>query len=170
MSTLCAVVLMTPVAGLSQMSQPGEIRVDTGSRVRIAAPVFGPKKQVATVVSVTRDTLVLRQGASTASRSVATLDITTLEVSRGTHTRKANGALWGLLIGAGTGAVLGYVFYQPPKCQDQGFGCIIFIGPDSKGSNAAISAVGGGIVGTLIGTLVGMRATETWVPATVGAR
>lgn len=172
MSTLCAVVLMTPVAGLSQMSQPGEIRVDTGSRVRIAAPVFGSKKQVGTVVSLTRDTLVLRQGASTASRSVATLDITTLEVSRGTHTRKAKGALWGLLIGAGTGAVLGYVFYQEPKCQAQEFGCHDFftVGPDSKGSNAAFSAVGGGIAGALIGTLVGMRATDTWVPATVGTR
>jgi hypothetical protein len=170
MSTLCAVVLMTPVAGLSQMSQPGEIRADTGSRVRIAAPVFGPKKQVGTVVSLTRDTLVLRQGASTASRSVATSDITALEVSRGTHTRKAKGALWGLLIGAGTGAVLGYAFYQEPKCQNQEFGCIIFIGPDSKGSNAAFSAVAGGIVGALIGTLFGMGATESWVPGTMPAR
>lgn len=170
MSTLCAVLLMTPVTGFSQMSAPGEILVDTGSRVRIAAPVFGPKKQVGTVVALTRDTLVLRQGASTASRSVATSDISALEVSRGTHTRKAKGALWGLLIGAGSGAVLGYVFYQQPKCQNQAFGCGIIIGPDSKGSNAAFSAVGGGIAGALIGTLVGMRATETWVPATVGTR
>jgi hypothetical protein len=171
MSTLCAVVLMTPVTGFSQMSAPGEILVDTGSRVRIAAPVFGPKKQVGTVVSLTRDTLVLRQGASTAFRSVATSDVTALEVSRGTHTRKAKGALWGLLIGAGSGAVLGYVFYQEPTCQAQGFGCINFtVGPDSKGSNAAFSAVGGGILGALIGTLVGMRAADTWIPATVGAR
>jgi uncharacterized membrane protein len=169
MSTLCAVVLMTPVVGLSQMSQPEVIRVDTGSRVRIAAPVFGPKKQVGTVVSLTRDTLGLRQGPSTASRLVATSDITALEVSRGSHTRKAKGALWGLLIGAGTGAILGYTLYKEPDCS-QAFSCFSIIGPDSKSSNAAWSGVGGGILGLVVGTLVGMSATESWAPATVGAR
>ena len=170
MSTLCAVVLMTPVVGVSQMSQPDIIRVDTGSRVRIAAPVFGPKKQVATVVSFTRDTLVLRQGATTSFQSVATSDITALEVSNGTHTNKAKGALWGLLIGAGGGAILGYTLYKEPKCDNQVFGCIVIIGPDSKGSNAALSAVAGGVFGLLAGTLFGMRATETWVPGTVAAK
>jgi hypothetical protein len=169
MSTLCAVVLITPVAGLSQ-TQPEEIRVDTGSRVRITAPVFGPKKQVGTVVSLTRDTLGLRQGASTASRLVATSDITGLEVSRGSHTRKAKGALWGLLIGAGGGAILGYAMYQKPTCDNQGFGCIMFLGPDSPGSNAVFSGVAGGILGLAVGTLVGMGAKETWVPGVVGER
>jgi hypothetical protein len=170
MSTLCAVVLMTPVAGLSQMSQPEVIRVDTGSRVRISAPVFGPKKQVGTVVSLTRDTLGLRQGPSTASRLVATSDITALEVSRGSHTRKAKGALWGLLIGAGSGAILGYTMYKEPDCTNQAFSCFNIIGPDSKSSNAAWSAVGGGILGLVVGTLVGMSPTESWAPGAVGAR
>ena len=170
MSTLCAVALMSPVTGLSQVLQPEEIRVDTGSRVRVAAPVFGPEKQVGTVVSLTRDTLGLRQGAGVTSRLVATSDITALEVSRGTHTRKAKGALWGLVIGAGTGAVLGYALYTPPKCDNQGFGCIFLIGPTSKGGNAAISAVGGGVLGLLVGTLFGMSATESWVPGVVGAK
>jgi hypothetical protein len=170
MSTLCAVVLMTPVAGFSQVSQPDIMKVDTGSRVRIAAPVFGPKKEVGTVLSLTRDTLVLRRGASTAFQSVATSDITALEVSSGTHTNKAKGALWGLLIGAGGGAILGYTMYSPPKCDNQVFGCIVLIGPDSKGSNAAFSAVAGGVFGMLAGTLFGMHSSETWVPGTLGAR
>ena len=170
MSTLCAVVLMTPMVGVSQMSQPDIMRVDTGSRVRIAAPVFGPKKQVGTVVSMTRDTLVLRQGASTAFQSVATSDITALEVSSGKHTRKAKGALWGLLIGAGSGAILGYTLYKEPKCQTDGFGCFMIIGPDSKGSNAVLSGVAGGIVGVLVGTVFGMSPRDTWVPGTVGAK
>lgn len=169
-STFCAVVLLTPVSGMSQMSQSDVIRVDTGSRVRIAAPVFGPEKRVGTVVSLTRDTLFLRQGANTAFQPVATSEITALEVSSGTHTRKAKGALWGLLIGAGSGAVLGYTLYKEPKCRDEGFGCLILIGPDSKGTNAAFSAVGGGLLGMLAGTLFGMHETETWAPGTVGAR
>jgi len=170
MPTLCAVVLMTPVAGLSQSSQPQEIRVDTGSRVRIAAPIFGPEKQVGTVVSLSRDTLGLRQGASTASRLVATSDITALEVSSGRHTRKAKGALWGLLIGASSGAVLGYTMYKEPDCTNQGFGCIDIIGPHSKSENAVWSGVAGGILGLVVGTLVGMSSTETWAPGVVGAR
>jgi hypothetical protein len=170
MSTFCAVVLMAPVAGMAQISQSGVIQVDTGSRVRIAAPVFGPEKKMGTVVSLTWDTLVLRHGAKPTFQPVATSEITALEVSSGTHTRKAKGALWGLVIGAGSGAILGYTLYKEPKCRDEGFGCIILIGPDSKGSNAAFSAVGGGLLGMLIGTLFGMQATETWAPGTVGAR
>ncbi len=170
MSTLCAVVLMTPTVGVSQISQPDIIRVDTGSRVRIAAPVFGPKKQVGTVVSLTRDTLLLRRSGNTAFQSVATSDITALEISNGTHTNKAKGALWGLLIGAGGGAILGYTLYKEPTCQNQPGGCFLILGPDSKGSNAAFSAVAGGLVGILAGTLFGMHATETWVPGTVAAR
>lgn len=169
-STFCAVLLVTPVAGISQVSQPDVIRVDAGSRVRIAAPVFGPEKQVGTVVSLTRDTLVLRHGASTAFRPVATSEITALEVSSGTHTRKAKGALWGLVIGAGSGAILGYTLYKEPKCRDEISGCILVLAPDSKSSNAAFSAVGGGLLGILAGTLFGMHATETWTPGTVGAR
>jgi hypothetical protein len=169
-STLCAVVLATPVIGLSQVSQPEVTPVDVGSRVRIAAPVFGLEKQVGTVVSLTRDTLVLRRGANTAFQPVATSEITALEVFSGTRTRKAKGAIWGLLIGAGTGAILGYTTYQEPKCGDELFGCGIMFGPDSKGSTAAFSAVAGGLVGALAGTLFGMHATETWAPGTVGAR
>jgi hypothetical protein len=170
MSTFCAVVLMAPVAGMAQISQSGVIQVDTGSRVRIAAPVFGPEKKMGTVVSFTRDTLVLRHGAEAALQPVARSEITALEVSSGTHTRKAKGALWGLAIGAASGAVLGYTLYKEPKCRDEGFGCIILIGPDSKSTNAAFSGVGGGLLGMLIGTLFGMQATETWAPGTVGAR
>jgi hypothetical protein len=173
MSTLCALALITPVAGFSQTAVPDDARLDVGSRVRIAAPVFGTRqKEVATVVSVTPDTVVLRFGATTPYRSLASSDITSLEVSRGTHTRKAQGALWGLLLGAGAGAVMGYTLYEDPKCKSpEIFGCLDILGPvSSPGSTAAISAVGGGIVGALIGTLVGMRATDSWVPATVSRR
>lgn len=170
LSTFCAVLLVTPVAGISQMPQSDVIRVDAGSRVRIAAPVFGPEKRVGTVVSLSRDTLMLRQGANTAFQPVATSEITGLEVSSGTHTRKAKGALLGLLIGAGSGAILGYTLYKEPKCRNEGFGCFDLIGPDSKGTNAVFSAVGGGLLGMLAGTLFGMHETETWAPGAVGAR
>ena len=167
--TVCAIALMTPVPGLSQMSPAEAPRLDAGSRVRIAAPVFGGNKRVATVVSATGDSLVLRQGVSTNYQSVAKSDITGLEVSRGTYTRKGKGALWGLLIGAGAGAALGYVSYKEPTCQ--GFECWGEMwGPTSKGSSAGFGAAVGGILGAGVGALIGMRSTESWVPATVGAK
>ena len=172
-STLCAVALMTPVAGLAQTGAPEDPRVDVGSRVRVAAPVFGTKaKQVGTVVSVAPDTVVLRLGTTMPGRSLAVSDITSLEVARGRHTRKAQGALWGTLIGASVGGILGYALYEEPKCQSDGFfSCFaITIGPTSRGSNTTVSAVAGGLVGALVGTLVGGRATDTWVPATLSTR
>lgn len=173
-STLCAVALMTPAAGLAQMAAPEDPRVDVGSRVRVAAPVFGTRaKQVGTVVSVAPDTVVLRLGATVPSRSLAISDITSLEVTRGKHTRKAMGALLGTLIGAGVGGILGYALYEEPKCSSDAFwACIgpLTVGPTSKGSNAMVSAVAGGLVGALVGTLVGGRATDTWVPGNFAAR
>jgi hypothetical protein len=167
-STLCALALMTPVAGVSQMAPPEQAQIDAGSRVRISAPVFGDKKQVGTVVSVTRDTLVLRRGASLTAQPIATSNITAIEVSNGTHSRKAKGALWGMLIGAGAGAILGYALYEPPKCEINGFGCLALdIGPGSKGSNAVASGVLGGVFGALVGTLFGAKSVDTWVPATI---
>jgi len=171
-STLCAALLVTPVVGISQMAPTTEAGVHAGSRVRIAAPVFGTQKRVGTVVSMTSDTLVLRHGASLATQSVATSDITALEVSKGTYTRKAKGALWGLLIGSGTGAALGYALYKDPKCDGPPsfFGCTNFLGPNSKGENAIWSGVAGGILGTVIGTLVGMGARDRWAPASLGVK
>lgn len=171
-STLCAVALLTPVAGFSQMAAPNDSQADVGSRVRIAAPVFGTKKEVGTVVSLTPDTVVLRLGAKTPNHSVAVREITSFEVARGKHSQKAKGALWGTVIGTGTGAILGYALYKEPKCEnDAFFGCInLTIGPTSRGSNTTVSAVAGGIVGALVGTLVGQRQTDTWVPGSLAAR
>jgi hypothetical protein len=172
LSTLCAVALLTPAAGLAQTAAPDVARVDVGSRVRIAAPVFGTKaKQVGTVMSVTPDTVVLLFGPTTPHRSLAASDITSLEVARGKHTRKAKGAFWGVLIGAGTAAALGYALYERPTCQsEEFFGCLDILGIDSPGTNAAIAAVPGAILGAVIGALVGSSARDSWVPATVSTR
>jgi hypothetical protein len=170
MSALCAFALITPVPAMCQTSALDPARVDAGSRVRITAPVFGGKKQVATVVSSTPDSLVLRQGASTAYLSVAKSDITGLEVSRGTHTRKGRGALLGLLIGAGTGAAVGAATYKKPKpCE--GFACFgEMFGPSSRSFNTGMGASIGGLLGAAVGALVGMNARDSWVPATTGAK
>jgi uncharacterized protein YcfJ len=171
MSKLFTLALMIPAAGFAQTAPTNDVTASAGSRVRVAAPVFGTRKQVGTVVSLTPDTVVLRLGAETASHSVGVREITSLEVTRGQHSQKARGALWGTVIGAGLGGVLGYSLYKEPTCQNSVFGCINFtVGPTSRGSNAAVSAVGGGVLGALIGTLVGNRKTDTWVPGAFATR
>ena len=170
-SMLCAVALMTPVPGLCQISPAGEVPVAAGSRVRIASPLFGGAKQIGTVVSVSRDTLILRQGIAAVDRSIATSDVAAVDVSKGMHSRKAKGALWGLLIGAGAGAVIGYATYKdPPPCADPSFCWNLNFGPSSKESNAVFAGALVGILGSLVGTIVGAHETEAWVPGTVGAR
>ena len=159
MSTLCAVLLVTPVAGMSQVSQPDVIQVDTGSRVRIAAPIFGRRKQVGTVVSLTRDTLLLREGADPILQPIATPTITALDVSSGTHSRKGKGALLGFVLGAGLAAGYEAATWNHPTGFDFG-----------RGGDAATVALPGGLIGGLFGLLVGAQETETWVPVNLPRR
>jgi hypothetical protein len=159
MSTLCAVVLMTPVAGMAQTSQPDVIQVDSGSRVRVAAPVFGRRKQVGTVVSLTRDTLLLREGADPIFQPVATSEITALDVASGTHTRKGKGALLGFVLGAGIAGGISAMSWQ--KTSDFDFG---------RAGDAAFYAVPGGLIGAVVGMLAGAQQTETWVPVNLPRR
>jgi uncharacterized protein YcfJ len=93
------------MTGFTQIATSDDVQVTAGSRVRIAAPIFGSKKQVGTVVSVNRDTLVLRQGASTTHQSIPTSDITALEVSKGSSA--AFGAVAGGIVGALFGTFFG---------------------------------------------------------------
>ena len=74
-----------------------------------------------------------------------------------------NDALMGLLVGAGSGAIIGYATYKRPKpC---GF-CIDF-GPGAQA--IAVGALGA-IGGTFVGVIFGSRQTDTWVPVAAPAR
>lgn len=162
MSALCVVALITPVPGLSQMSPAQDSRaVNAGSRVRIAAPVFGARKQVGTVVSVTSDTLVLRQGTSAAYRSVATSEITALEVSRGTHTNTARFTIGGFLVGAMMGTAIGAATHHSPRYNSLDF---------SQQAAALGGGLIGGVAGALVGASIGKRPSDTWVPVALPAR
>ena len=71
------------------------------------------------------------------------------QVHSQTGRSRKRGALWGLAIGAGGGAIFGAAIAQ--SCTGEPF-CI---SPISRGQVAAIGAAAGGAVGTLVGTLVG---------------
>jgi hypothetical protein len=144
--------------------------VVSGSRVRVLSPVLGDEKKVGVAVSATRDTLSFRHEKQPSYVSISTSDIQQLEIPQGTHTRKANGALYGFLIGAVSGAVLGAATHQsPPPCDPNAIlGCgFQNILETSRSEDAFIGGVLLGGVGAIVGALVGSRAVETWVPVAV---
>lgn len=167
---LTQVVYALAIAAAVLPAQPPVIPawpVMSGSRVRVLSPVLGDEKKVGVAVSATRDTLSFRQEKQPSYMSISTSDIQQLEIPQGTHTRKANGALYGFLIGAAGGAVLGAATHQaPPPCDPNvilgcGFQNIL---ETSRSQDAFIGGVLLGAVGAIVGALVGSRAVETWVP------
>jgi hypothetical protein len=124
------------------------------------SPVFGGEREIGTIESVIGDTLEFRpEGVGTVSLKPS--EITTIEVSAGTHTSKAKWAAIGLLVGAGVGAVIGSATYTP--CKDS-FACIGDIG--GRSGNVAIGAIFGALSGGIVGALWGSRRQESWMPVT----
>ena len=124
-----------------------------GSRVRLTAVALGGKRETGILVSANKDSVSFRPASLDNSVSFRTADVTHLEVSQGTHTRKAKGALLGFLI---VGGITGGLVAATWDKDHTGF--IDF----GRWGDAAI--VGGelGLLGALVGTIVGSRATESW--------
>lgn len=162
---LSAVALVLP--GILGAQAPGnEWPIAIGSRVRIVSPILGDQRQTGFVAASTTDTLVFRPAARDASPiAIATPNIARIEVASGTHSRKAKGALVGLLVGAGAGALIGAASYKKPKpC-----GCF-FVLEDSRGFDAALGGFLGGILGVITGAIIGSRQTDSWVPVAIPRR
>ena len=152
---LQALSLVVPVGSGAQTAAPSGWPPAPGSRARILSPVLGEKKQSGVVMSATQDTLFFRQSGASGDRALLTSQITSMEIARGTHTRKGRGALIGFIIGAGTGAGLAAATYKESPGLAIDFG---------RGGDAAFGGVFGGLLGAAIGALVGTRSTDTWVP------
>ena len=137
------------------MAQSGSARwpLDSGSRVRIESPIFSGKTQRGTVVSTRDDTLNFRAGVSPVSTAVGLHDITSIDVLQGTHSRKANGALLGFVLGAGIAAGIQAATWKKTSGFDFG-----------RGGDAALVALPGGLIGAAVGMIVGAHETETWLP------
>ena len=163
-SMLYAISLSVPVFSAAQTPGAPEAMVQPGSRIRILSPVFGDKKQTATVISSSPESLVFRLSSGSEPQTLSTSTITRMDISTGTRSHKLKGALIGLATGALVGGIVGYATYQKPTCKDPngGFGCFgIDFGP---GGDAAFAAGAAGILGTFAGMLIGARHTDNWTP------
>lgn len=156
--TLFAIATMVPSPSAGQAQAAGEWPIAPDSRVRILSPVLGKGFVTGNVVSATRDTLVFRAASQSTSTAIPTPTIVRIDVGRGTHTNTARGGFAGFIVGALTGAAIGFVV-TPPPCTN----CLDF----SQGYAAVGGGVAGGVIGALVGVAIGMRPSENWVPVAV---
>jgi hypothetical protein len=132
--------------------------LDSGSRVRIQAPIFSDQTQQGTVTSTRADTLRFRAWGDTASTAVGVKDISRIDVFQGTHSRKTRGTVIGFAIGAGLAAGITAATWKKPT---NGCGLCMDFG---RGGDAALLALPGGVIGGLVGFLVGAQQRDTWLP------
>jgi hypothetical protein len=147
--TLCLV----PTGLATAQSASAQWPLDSGSRVRIQAPIFSDNAQVGTVMKAQGDSLQFRPWRGTTTTAVGLTDITRLDLYQGTHGRKAKGALIGFLVGSGIAAGVAAATWKQTASFDFG-----------RGGDAAFAGLFGGLAGGLVGFLVGAHETDTWIP------
>jgi hypothetical protein len=161
---VCAAALVVPALSVAQEAAPvPDWPLAPGLRVRVLSAVLGDRAQTGSVVSATSDTLLFLPAKQSVATALSTPNIARIEVARGTHTRKLQGAALGLLAGAAAGAIWASAAYKAPKCQPNTF-CLDIWG---QGGDTVAGGVLGGLVGVVVGMIVGDRPTDTWVPVAV---
>ena len=153
-----ALLLVAPfVRGAAQASSA----IDTGTRVRVTAPVLGLDRREAVVEALRLDTLVLRTEATIAVPRTSLTRLETYSGRRGHPWRGAGiGALGGLLIGGAIGLVAceNYTVTTPTgvgNCLDSREGAQIILL-----AGLGIGAAGGALLGAAVGALI---KTDKWV-------
>ena len=140
------------------LAQTISVQADSGSRVRVSSAILGVGRQVGTIRSLSRDSLVLQRGGTTAA--IAISDISRIEVSTGRKTHAAAHAGGGLLIGGLVGIAFGALTFEENS----------LIGPQTRSESAFLAGAVLGGLGAIIGFVGGSIPSEKWVPATIASR
>lgn len=147
---------LVPMATVTAQSRSTQWPLDSGSRVRIQAPVFSDKTRQGTVLRIDGDSLRFRPWRDTASTAaVGVHDITQLDVQQGTHGRKLKGALLGFALAGGITAGITAATWKKSTGMGIDFG---------RGGDAAFAGFFAGIVGGVVGFVAGAFETDTWAP------
>jgi hypothetical protein len=153
------VLLLMPTAIVTAQSKSTAWPLDSGSRVRIQAPIFSDKTREGTVLRTDGDTLRFQPWRGTSSNAVGVHDIARIDVLQGTHGRKLKGALIGFLVAGGVTAGITAATWKNTSGFDFG-----------RGGDAAFAGVFAGLAGGLVGLVVGAFETDTWAPVTLPNR
>lgn len=153
---VAAVVIVSAVAHASAALAQAPAPVDVGSRVRVTAPSLDLMEAVGTVQQVSADGVLVQFEAP---RRLVTLDrstVTSMEVSVGQRRAIGKGIGVGLLVGAGSGALIGLA------SGDDDPGLIAF----SAEEKALALGLGLGLIGGVVGLIAGAaHRSDVWAPA-----
>jgi hypothetical protein len=151
-TTAVFLLLMAGTTGLH-----AQAALTPGSRVRVVQPTPTNRTvAVGRLVTSWGDSVQLADDAG-AMATVYVGRARRLEVSLGRQRRTGQGAMSGLLIGGGIGAVLGAATWQP--CPPDAWLCF---SPDNRAQAAVLGGVLIGVPGMLIGAIAGSGNRERW--------
>ena len=160
------VLILAAGSAIEPLRAQSPVPVSVGERVRIATPSQrGQYRIVGNIVATRPDTLLLQTADVATPRAVAVGDISTLEVSRGRRGNGRRGMLYGVVIGASAGALLGAATYKKPDCA----GTFLCPSPDGPGLDIAAGGLLGALVGIGAGGIWGAaHPSERWQVRTLG--
>ncbi len=141
-TSLVVALILTASADLFAQQEPP---VAPGDRVRVSRLGTVPPL-VSTVLAFKADTLVLDAEDRVAPLEVPLSLVKKVEVSRGQKSNAVSGALWGGLVGAAFGAILGVAAWSGSDSDD-----FISFGPEAVAVGAGVLGGVGAGVGLLIG-------------------
>ena len=153
----------------------GQAITRVGDRVRITAPDMGLTEAVGILREVDGQNLLVEFNGTRPQVHLAADEVEKLEVSFGQKSRTRRGAVIGLLVGAGIGAVAGNTRGRSDSCVgDPNAGSQLpfptgFCVKITRGFKRGAGAVIGGALGAMFGGAVGKSVkTERWQPAYMG--
>lgn len=157
MRTASAVGIASLVATPHLMAQN---IVAVGARVRVTSAASSASGNV---VALTRDSIAIVSEGQTTPTAFRRDALSRLEVSVGKHPNGLKGFAIGTLVGAGIGAIAGYLtFDAETRCQ----GVTLCFQPSSAKASAAQNAYYSGFVGAVIGVIAGrLKRSDRWIVA-----
>jgi hypothetical protein len=127
----------------------------SGTSARITEFGAGRIRMSGTVLDVSHDSLNYRFASDGTTRSLGWNDVAKMDVTIGQHRHFVAGMLVGVLLGAGTGALIG----SSSASGNDGYT------PSAVGSMGAIAgAMGGFVLGSAVGIFY---KTDAWVPVAI---
>ena len=150
------------LAGSMRLDAQVDSGLRVGARVRVTTVELPATRHDGAVVSLTSDSLTIR-GDDARSFAYRRADISQLEVSAERYRSPWKGLGFGALIGAGTGAAIGFASGDDKCTSTADFGCYLTLTAPVK---AAVEGVVLGVVGGVVGLIIGsVNRSDRWVVA-----
>lgn len=160
--SIASFVLVAAVLAADVASAVGQVAtsIDPGSRVRITAPSLGLNEAVGTVKEATDDALVVQFEFPRRVGTVDRFEIGKMDVSIHPQRKVLKSVGVGLLVGAGTGALIGLASGDDDPQQWFAF---------SAEEKALMGGAMLGVTGAVVGLIVGLvRRSDVWSPMLPG--